>query len=182
MALGSGAMSNSMDDIAAHARAILVIGSNTTEQHPVFGTMLRRAVLRRGVKVVVADPRRIDLTEFAALHVRQRPGTDVALLNGLMHIILERGWHDQTFVDTRCEGFEGLRATVGRYPPEAVARITGVPVAELHAAAELLAREKPMAVIWTMGITQHTTGVLNVLSLANLQLLLSGTWGSPAAA
>jgi formate dehydrogenase alpha subunit len=178
MALGSGAMSNTLRDVAEQARAIFLIGSNTTEQHPVFGAMLRQAVLRRGAKLVVADPRRIDITEFATLHLRQRPGTDIALINGLVQIILANGWQDQAFVDRRCEGFEELRATVERYTPEVVAEITGVPVADLQQAAEILATNRPMAVIWAMGITQHTTGVLNVLSLANLQLLL-GNLGLP---
>ncbi len=172
MAFGSGAMSNSMADVAGQARAMLVIGSNTTEQHPVFGTWIRQAVLRRGTKVVVADPRKIDITEFASLHIRQRPGTDVALLNGIMQIVLERGWHDQKFIDERCEGFDAFRKTVEEYRPERVAAITGVSVDELQQAAEILALNKPMAVIWAMGITQHTSGVLNVLSLANLQMLL----------
>ena len=109
---GSGAMSNTMDDIAQNAQAIFVIGSNTTEQHPVFGTKMRQAVLRRGVKLVVADPRKIDITEFATLHIRQRPGTDVALVNGLMHIILMNKWHDQAYIDQRCEGFEEFKATI----------------------------------------------------------------------
>src|SRR5262249_37000954 len=81
IALGDGAMSNLMDDVAAEAKAIVVIGSNVTEQHPVFGTMLRRAVLKRGMQIVVADPRKIDITEFAALRLRQKPGTDIALVN-----------------------------------------------------------------------------------------------------
>src|SRR5438045_8239569 len=106
MALGSGAMSNSMDDIAADAKAMFLIGSNVTEQHPVFGTMIRRAVLKRGVQVVVADPRKIDITEFAVLHLRQKPGTDVALINGIMRIILQRSGQDQAFIDERCEGFD----------------------------------------------------------------------------
>jgi formate dehydrogenase alpha subunit len=178
MAFGSGAMSNSLDDVAAHARAVFLIGSNVTEQHPVFGAKLRQAVLRRGAQVVVADPRRIDIAEFAALHLRQRPGTDVALLNGLMHLILQSGWQDQRFIDGRCEGFEELRATVARYTPERVAALTGVPAGDLHRAAEILARNRPLAVVWAMGITQHTTGVLNVLSLANLQMLL-GNLGVP---
>jgi formate dehydrogenase alpha subunit len=178
MAFGSGAMSNSLADIAEHAAAAFVIGSNTTEQHPVFGTMLRQAVLRRGMKLVVADPRKIDLTEFAVLHVRQKPGTDVALLNGLMHIILKNGWQDQAFIDERSEGFNGLRETLVKYTPDSVAAITGVAEADLHRAAEILAKNKPMALIWAMGITQHTTGVLNVLSLANLQTLL-GNMGVP---
>jgi formate dehydrogenase major subunit/formate dehydrogenase alpha subunit len=172
MSLGSGAMSNTMQDIVEQAQALFIIGSNTTEQHPVFGTMIRQAVLRRGIKLVVADPRAIDITEFATLHLRQRPGTDVALLNGLMHIILAQGWHDQAFIGARTKGFDDFRRTVDRYPPALVSEITGVAVEDLQRAAELLALHKPMAVIWAMGITQHTTGVLNVLSLANLQLLL----------
>jgi formate dehydrogenase alpha subunit len=172
MALGSGAMSNSMDDVAAEAAAIFLIGSNVTEQHPVFGTMIRQAVLRRGLRLVVADPRKIDITEFATLHLRHRPGTDVALLNGLMHIILMRGWQDRRFIEERCEGFEEFRATVEKCTPESVAAITGVPADDLHRAAEILARSRPMAVVWAMGVTQHICGVLNVLCLANLQLLL----------
>jgi formate dehydrogenase alpha subunit len=172
MALGSGAMSNSMDDVAAEAKAIFVIGSNISEQHPVFGTMLRRAVLKRGTQIVVADPRTIDITEFAVLHLRQKPGTDIALVNGLMHVILQNDRQDQKFIDERCEGFEEFRARIEKYTPEAASEITGVSVADLERAAEILARNRPMAVIWAMGITQHTTGVMNVLSLANLQMLL----------
>jgi formate dehydrogenase alpha subunit len=176
MALGSGAMTNSMDDLSQQAAAMLVIGSNTTEQHPVFGAMLRQAVLQRGLKLVVADPRRIDLVEFAALHVRQRPGTDIALINGLMHIILSQGWHNPQFIATRCEGFEELAASLEVFSSSYVAGLTGVSETELYQAAELLATHKPMAVVFAMGITQHTCGVLNVLALANLQLLL-GNFG-----
>jgi formate dehydrogenase major subunit/formate dehydrogenase alpha subunit len=178
MCFGSGAMSNSMRDVAEQAQALLIIGSNTTEQHPVFGIQLRQAVLRRRVPIVVADPRRIRMTEFAALHLQQRPGTDIALLNGLMHVIVTNGWHDRAFIDARCTGFDEFRNTIAAYPPERVAAITGVPVEQLHRAAEILSRNKPMAVIWAMGITQHTTGVLNVLSLGNLQMLL-GNMGVP---
>jgi formate dehydrogenase alpha subunit len=178
MCFGSGAMSNTMRDVAEHAGAIFVIGSNTTEQHPVFGSMLRQAVRKRGAKLVVADPRAIGLTEFAALHLRHAPGTDVALVNGLAHIILENGWHDAGFIRDRTENFEAFRAAVAGYPPERVAGITGVPAKALGAAAEILARSKPMAVVWAMGITQHTTGVSNVLALGNLQMLL-GNMGIP---
>ena len=172
MAFGSGAMSNSMSDLAEESRAMLIIGSNTTEQHPVFGTRIRQAVLRRGMKLVVADPRKIDVSEFAALHIRQKPGTDIALINGIMHIVLQNNWQDPKFIEERCENFDEFRTTVEKYSPEFVSRITGVSQEDLHQAAEILARNKPMAVIWAMGITQHTTGVLNVLSLANLQMLL----------
>ena len=175
---GSGAMSNSMDDVAELAEAFFIIGSNTTEQHPVFGSMLRQAVHRRGAKLVVADPRRIDIAEFATLHLQHKPGTDVALLNGLMHIILSRNWFDASFIVERCEDFETFAHTIAHYPSDQVAKITGVPEVDLIEAAEILATSKPMAVIWAMGITQHTTGVINVLSLGNLQMLL-GNMGVP---
>src|SRR3990172_5082124 len=132
-------MTNPMNDIADNARAMLIIGSNTTEQHPVFGTKIRQAVLKRGAKLVVADPRRIDLTEFAALHLRQRPGTDVALINGLMHVILENNWQDEQFIAERCEGYQEFKAVVENYRPALVAEITGVPEEDLRRAAELLA-------------------------------------------
>jgi formate dehydrogenase major subunit/formate dehydrogenase alpha subunit len=175
---GSGAMSNSMDDVASQAQAFFVIGSNTTEQHPVFGTMLRRAVRFRGAKLIVADPRRIDLVDFATLHLRHKPGTDIALLNGLMYILLEKGWQDQKFIEERTEGFEEFKATVMNYPPEKVSEITGVAVEQLYQAAEIMASHKPMAVMWAMGITQHISGVRNVMTLANLQMLL-GNMGIP---
>jgi len=179
-------MSNSMDDVAQQAQAILIIGSNTTEQHPVFGAMIRQAVLKRNVGVdsrpplqlVVADPRKIDITEFATLHLRQRPGTDVALINGLMHIIFEKGWEDKKFIEERTEGFNEFKAVVDSYPPQKVSEITGIPVEKLYEAAEILATTKPMAVIWAMGITQHIVGVRNVMDLANLQMLL-GNMGVP---
>jgi len=177
-ALGSGAMTNPMVDIAEHANALFVIGSNTTEQHPVFGSMLRRAVTDRDVKLIVADPRRIELTEFACLHLQHHPGTDIALVNGLMHVILEHGWHDQNFIKARTEGFEEFRLSLAAYTPNKVSTITGVPEASIREAAAILGQVRPMAVIWAMGITQHTVGVQNVFALANLQLL-TGNLGIP---
>ena len=160
-------MSNSIDDVAKEAKAFFIIGSNTTEQHPVFGAMLRQAVRQRGAKLVVADPRKIDITEFATLHLRHRPGTDIALINGLMYIILEKGWANQSFIDERTENFDEFKATVMNYPPEVVAKTTNVPVEKLYEAAEIIAQNSPMAVLWAMGITQHIVGVRNVMDLAN---------------
>jgi len=171
-------MTNSMSDIAENARSILIIGSNTTEQHPVFGYTLRQAVLQRGTKLVVADPRNIPISDFATLHLRHQPGTDVALVNSLAHVILNNGWHDEEFISSRTEGFEEFADSLVDYSPEAVADITGLSVEEIQQAAEILAKHSPMAVIWAMGITQHTTGVMNVFSLANLQMLL-GNMGVP---
>ena len=167
-----------MRDVANQAAAMLIIGSNTTEQHPVFGTMIRQAVIRRGIKLVVADPRRIDMVDFATLHLRQKPGTDIALINGMMNIILEKGWEDKSFIERRTEGFGEFKILVEDYPPDRTAEITGVPVEQLYQAAEILALNKPMAVIWAMGITQHIVGVRNVMDLANLQMLL-GNIGIP---
>jgi formate dehydrogenase, alpha subunit, archaeal-type len=174
---GSGAMSNSMDDIAEKSAAIFVIGSNTTEQHPVFGSMLRQAVIKRGAKLVVADPRRVDIVDFAksalgGIYLRNRPGTDIVLLNGMMNIILKNGWEDKGFIAGRTEGFDEFAATIENYPPDKVSEITGVPVEQLYRATEILALNKPMSVIWAMGITQHIVGVSNVMNLANLQMLL----------
>ncbi|GBD34901.1 Putative formate dehydrogenase [bacterium HR36] len=178
MAFGSGAMSNTMRDVTEQAQALFIIGSNVTEQHPVFGSQLRQAILRRGIPLVVADPRRIDITEYAAVHLQHLPGTDAALLNGIMHIILKNGWHDVSFIAKHCENFAAFAASLHAYPPEHVAAITGVSPTLLVRAAKILAHHKPMAAIWAMGITQHTTGVMNVLALANLQMLL-GNLGVP---
>ncbi len=175
---GSGAMTNSFDDIYACSNTIFVIGSNTTEQHPVFGTRIRQAVLRRNVKLIVADPRKIDITEFANLHLQLKPGTDIALLNGLMYIIFEKGHEDKEFIATRTENFEDFKANVMQYTPEVTSEITGIPVEQLYEAAEILGTCKPGAVIWAMGITQHIVGVQNVRTCANLQMVL-GNLGVP---
>lgn len=171
-------MTNSIRDIAEESRAIFIIGSNTTEQHPVIGTKIRRAKRQRGVKLIVADPRRIDIADYADLHLRHKPGTDLALLNGLMHIILREGWQDRQFIAERTEGFEELRATLQKYTPEVTSEITGVPVADLELAARMLAENRPGSLLYAMGITQHTVGVPNVMSCANLQMLL-GNMGLP---
>jgi len=175
---GSGAMTNSIADITEQAEAFFVIGSNTTEQHPVIGMRIRQAVRKRDAVLIVADPRRIDLTDYATLHLRHEPGTDIALVNGLMNIILTNGWQDEEFITTRTEGFDDFKSVVEEYTPDRVAEITGVPVDQLQQAAKLLAESKPTAVLWAMGITQHTTGTHNVMSLANLQMLL-GNMGVP---
>ncbi len=171
-------MSNTMEDVARKAETFFVIGSNTTEQHPVFGTMIRRAVRFRKAKLIIADPRRIELCDFATMHLQHKPGTDIALVNGLMNIMLEKGWVDEKFIAERTEGFEEFKQTILQYPPEKAAGITGVPVEQLYQAAEILGTSKPMAVMWAMGITQHITGVRNVMTLANLQML-TGNMGVP---
>ncbi len=171
-------MTNTIADIAEESQCIFIIGSNTTENHPVIGTKIRRAKRHRGAKLIVADPRRIDITQYADLHLQHRPGTDLALLNGLMHIILREGWEDEAFIRERTEGFEELKRIVSKYTPEVTSEITGVPVEDLELAAKMLGENRPGALLYAMGITQHTTGVANVMACANLQMLL-GNVGVP---
>ncbi len=171
-------MTNSIADLD-EARTILVIGSNTTEQHPVIGTRVRRAV-RKGAQLIVADPRDIDLAKQATVYLRQRPGTDTALLNGLANIILANGWEDKDFILARTENFDTWRASVEKYKPALVSEITGVPVDDLFRAAKIYATVKPSAILYAMGITQHTSGHQNVLAVANLAML-TGNLGKPGA-
>jgi formate dehydrogenase major subunit len=166
---GSGAMTNSIEDLAK-AKAFFVIGSNTTEQHPVIGAGVKRAV-RRGAKLIVADPRGIELARIATLHLAQRPGSDIALLNGLCHVIIREDLHDKTFVADRTEGFEEMKALVETYTPARVQEITGVPAADIEKAARLYALSKPAAILYSMGITQHASGHATVLAIANLAML-----------
>lgn len=165
-------MTNSIHDIANESRCIFIIGSNTTEQHPVIGSKIRRAKRQRGAKLIVADPRRIDIAEYADLYLRHRPGTDIALLNGIMHVILRESWHDTAFIAERTEGFEELQAALAKYTPEVASEITGVPAEDIIAAARMMAEHRPGALLYAMGITQHKMGVANVMSCANLQMLL----------
>ncbi len=177
-AFGSGAMTNSFDDIANQAKIYFIIGSNTTEQHPVLGMRIRQAVKQRGAKLILCDPRSIPISDFATLHIRQKPGTDIALLNGIMHVLIAEELYDKNFVAERTEGFEELKAKVMEYPPERAAEICGITPEEIIEAAHMLAENRPGALLYAMGITQHTTGHQNVLSTANLQMLL-GNMGVP---
>ncbi len=165
-------MTNSFDDIADDSQCYFIIGSNTTEQHPVLGMRIRQAIKRREAKLIVCDPRRIPITDYATLHIRQKPGTDIALLNGIMHVLISEDLYDKTFVAERTENFEALKAKVMEYPPERAAEICGITAQEIVEAAHILAANRPGALLYAMGITQHTTGHQNVLSCANLQMLL----------
>jgi len=169
-------MTNSIGDLQ-EAEAFLIIGSNTTEQHPIIGLEIRKAV-REGTKLIVADPRGIDIARRATLHLRHKPGTDIGLLNGLAHIILKEGLHDEDFVAQRTENFEPWRAVIDRYTPDMVSEMTGVPIDDLYAAARMYASAKPAALLYAMGITQHISGHQNVLACANLQML-TGNMGIP---
>jgi len=174
-AFGQGAMSNSYSDFEKTG-LFFVIGSNTTECHPVLGSLIKRRAKFDGAKLIVADPRSTQLGEYATAKLVHKPGTDVALINGLMHVIIRDGLEDKEFIRERAEGFEELRQLVERYTPEAVEAITGVPKSDLEAAARLFGEAKSACILYGMGITQHTTGTDNVKSVANL-LLLTGNIG-----
>ena len=178
MAFGSGAMTNSIDEIG-DADCIFVIGSNTTENHPVIALEVKKAARQKGAKVIVADPRRIDLVDYAELHLQQKPGTDVALINGMIHAIISNGWLNKTFIDERTEGYDALAQSVEEYTPEAVEKITGIPGQAIVKAAKLYAQAKGGTILYAMGITQHTTGTNNVLALANLAMV-AGQIGKPS--
>ncbi|MBN2395203.1 MAG: formate dehydrogenase subunit alpha [Candidatus Atribacteria bacterium] len=170
MAFGSGAMTNSIKEIA-NASAIYLTGSNTTENHPIIALEIKRAVTKNGAKLIVADPREIELTKYATLWLRQKPGTDVALFNGLMNVIITEGLEDKEFINERTEGYEELKKVVLKYKPEIVEKITGVPAEDIRKAARIYAQSDSTSLIYSMGITQHTTGTDNVLSTANIAML-----------
>ncbi len=171
-------MTNSIGEIRK-ASCILVIGSNTTENHPVIGLEVKAAVRQRGAKLIVADPRRIELVDDAHLWLSHKPGTDVALINGMIQTIISRGWFNKSFVEERTEGFETLAESVKEYTPEAVEKITGVPAKDVVEAARLYAQSANSSILYAMGITQHTAGTNNVLALANLTMV-AGQIGKPS--
>ncbi len=171
-------MTNSIREIAL-SEAFLVIGSNTTENHPVIGSMIKREVINKGKKLVVIDPRRIELAKYADVFLQIKPGTNIAILNGLAHAALSEGLCDMEFVKTRCEGFDKLEETVKKYTPKYVAEICGLEdPAKIVEAARVLAKAKPMALYYCMGVTQFKSGVNGVKCCANLQMLL-GNLGVP---
>ena len=168
-AFGSGAMTNSIAEIE-DAACIFIIGSNTTACHPLIARRVYRAK-EKGAKLIVADPRNIQLSRFADVAVTHRLGSDVALLNGMMHIIIKNGWHAQSYIEERCEGFDEFKAAVEAYTPDKVVAITGIAKSDLEKMAELYATNSPAALLYAMGITQHTTGVDNVKSCCNIAML-----------
>jgi formate dehydrogenase major subunit len=169
-AFGSGAMTNTIGCIEK-ADVILITGSNTTENHPVLSTFVKRAVTRKGTKLILVDPRRIKIARHAHLWLRQNLGSDVVWINGMMHVIIREGLVAESYVQSRTVGFEQLKRTVEKYTPEYVEQITGIPAQDLAAAARMYAEAERGSILYCMGITQHTSGTDNVKSLANLAML-----------
>ena len=171
-------MTNSINELQNDATAIFLIGTNTTENHPIIGYKIKSNVRKNGAKLIVADPRRIDLAEMADVYMQFRPGTDVALINGMMNVIISEGLLDKEFVDNRTEGFVELAKVVEKYTPEYVEPITGVPAEDIRKAARIYASGERGSICYAMGLTQHSTGTDNVKSACNLALL-TGNLGKP---
>lgn len=169
-AFGSGAMTNSIDELE-YTNLILATGSNTTENHPVIGMKVKRAVRQQGTKLIVIDPRKIDLVKYADIWLCQKPGTDVAVFNCLMNVIINEGLYAKSYVEERTEGFDALKATVEKYTPEYVEKISGIPAEDLKKAARMYAKANKASIIYAMGLTQHISGTDNVKTIANLAML-----------
>lgn len=177
--VGKGAMSNSIEELA-DTNFLLVAGSNTTESHPVISLRMKKAV-RKGAKLVVVDPRRIELTRWADRHLQIKIGTDIAFFNAMCHVIIEERLYDAEYVRTRTEGFDALERHVELYTPEFAEGICGVGAQAIRETAREYAAASPRAAIcYTLGITEHSCGSHNVQALANLGMLC-GNFGRPSA-
>ncbi|KHA62251.1 formate dehydrogenase [Vibrio variabilis] len=170
--LGSGAMTNDIPSIK-HSDVIFIIGSDTTSAHPIIASHIKQAIRHHGARLIVADPKRIDMADHAELYLAHRPGTDVMLLNGIMQQIIKNGWYDQEYIEERVDGFDTLLQEVmsPAYALDKVELVTGVSGDDIFAMARMIGTAERTAVYYSMGITQHTTGHDNVRSIANLQLL-----------
>jgi formate dehydrogenase major subunit len=178
-ALATSAASGSMREIEEACDVIFISGANTTETHPVFGALIKRAVAK-GARLIVADVRRTELAELADIHLQMMPGTDVVLYNSMVNHIIAAGLTDQAFIEGRTHDFGKLKESVAAYTPENAAKITGLPAATIRAAAEMYARGPRTSTLWAMGLTQHSTGTDIVASLLNLMLAcgMIGKWGA----
>ncbi|TMQ24383.1 MAG: formate dehydrogenase subunit alpha [Candidatus Rokuibacteriota bacterium] len=178
ISMGSGATSNSYQDYE-EAGCLMVVGADASSNHPVIAVRFRRAV-SRGARLVVVNPRRVDLCDQADLWLQQRPGTDVALFNAMARVILDEGLHDDAFVRARTEGFHAWRGSLEPYTLDYAERVTGVPAGDIAQAARWYAKPRfsGSCLIWGMGITQHVNGIHNAHALLNLSLV-TGQLGRP---
>lgn len=177
--LGSGAMTNTIEDITKDAEVIMLVGSNPEEAHPVIGMQLRGAI-QRGTRLIVVDPRHIDIADNADIHLQLRPGTNVAFAHGIAHIIIEEGLIDEEFIKerTEVEVFEEYKKMVEKYTPEYVGEICHLDPDDLRAVARLYAKAKTAAIVYCLGVTEHSTGTEGVMSLSNLAMI-TGKYGKP---
>ncbi len=175
--LGAGAASNSLEQIK-DADVLFIFGSNTTEGHPIVSLHVNNAI-RNGARIIVGDPRRIDLVKFSDVWLNLKPGSNIALLNGLIHIILKEGLQNNEFIGSRTEGFDDLKEAVKKYTPEYTEKITGVSIDRLEKAARLYAKADKAMILYGLGVTEHRTGTENAMAIANLALAC-GHLGRPS--
>ena len=173
---GSGAMTNPIRDLKK-AACIMAIGTNTTEAHPVIAIPLKQAVAK-GAKLIVVNPRRIELVDIADIWLRPRPGTNVALLMGMARYILDENLHDQQFIDNRCESFEPFRESLAAFDIDKVSEVTGITADDIKKAARMYATSGPATILYAMGITQQSHGTDGVMAVANLTMM-TGNVGKP---
>ena len=171
MTLGSGAMTNPIEDITKKPDVIMLVGSNPEEAHPVVGMQIRQAV-QRGCKLIVVDPRDIGLAKHADIHLKLKPGTNVAFANGIMNVIISEGLQDDKFIAERTEGYEKIKEIVKDYTPERVAEICHIDAEDLKKAAIMYAKAKMAPIIYCLGVTEHSTGTEGVMSMSNMALLV----------
>lgn len=177
MTLGSGAMTNPISDITGDVDVIMLVGSNPEEAHPVIGMQIRQAV-ERGARLIVVDPRDIGLSKRADIHLKLKPGTNVAFANGMMNVMINEGLADEEFIRTKTEGFEELKKIVAEYTPERVAEICHIDADHLREAALMYAKAKKAPIIYCLGVTEHSTGTEGVMSMSNMAMLV-GKIGRP---
>ena len=170
-------MTNSIGEIR-DADFLFVIGSNTSEAHPIIAMEMKRAV-KNGATMVVADPRAIWMSTIAEKHLQLKLGTDVWLLNAMAHVIIEEGLVDQAFIDTHTEGYEAVRDAVAKYTPEEAEKVCGVSADDIRWTARKYATTEKAGIYYTLGITEHSHGTDNVYALANL-VLMTGHLGKPS--
>ncbi len=170
MTLGSGAMTNPIEDITHDVDCILLVGSNPEEAHPVVGMQIRQAV-QNGTRLIVVDPRDIGLTQYADIHLKLKPGTNIMFANGMMHVMIEEGLIDEKFIAERTEGFEELKEIVKEYTPEYVAEVCHIDKDKLVEAARMYASAEKAPIIYCLGVTEHSTGTEGVMSMSNMAML-----------
>ena len=177
MTLGSGAMTNTIQDITKEPDVIMLVGSNPEEAHPVIGMQIRQAV-QRGCKLIVVDPRDIDLAKKADIHIKIKPGTNVAFANGIMNVIIEEGLQDMDFINSRTQGYDEIKELVKEYTPKKVAQICNINEKDLRDAAIMYAKADKAPIIYCLGVTEHTSGTEGVMSMSNMAMLV-GKIGRP---
>ena len=170
-------MTNTIYDITHESDVIMLVGSNPEHAHPVIGMQVRQAV-ERGAKLIVVDPRNIDLAKRADVHLKLRPGTNVAFANGMMHVFIEEGLVDQKFIEERTENFEAMKEMVKDYTPERVAKICDIDPDRLREAARMYATADKAPIMYCLGVTEHHTGTEGVMSMSNMAMMV-GKIGRP---